>query len=402
MDNLNDLLTRFKEIEKKNKALAAENELLKNKLEQFDKIKADLFESEEKFRTIFEKNTSAIAIIDPDTTIKMVNEEYCKMGGFKMEDVIGKSWTTQIPPDDLSRLMDYNRKRLLDPSSAPDKYEFTFYHNNGEILHALMSVALIPGINKIITSFINITDRKKAEIELLNLAEELKELNKSKNLFFSIIAHDLRNPFSSIIGLTDLLLDNIQDYDITEIKKYVSMINTLAKGTFYFFEDLLVWAKTQDGKLIFEPMEFDIANLCNEVVSSVKIHADEKNISLNLIPASYNVFADVNMIKTVIRNLISNAIKFTNIGGNIEIVIELMNDDIIVIVSDNGIGIEENNLKKLWSISEKYTIPGTANEGGSGLGLVLCKEFVEKNKGKIWVESEYGKGSKFKFSLPKV
>jgi signal transduction histidine kinase len=162
-----------------------------------------------------------------------------------------------------------------------------------------------------------------------------------------------------------------------------------------------MWARTQSGKIPFEPQKLNFTDIFKNILEIVKPNADAKNITTNYFSVDeINIFADNDMLKAVLRNLISNAIKFTNTGGQIDIYTKKNQRDVTITISDTGIGITPDNLKKLFDISQIRTTTGTDEETGSGLGLVLCKEFVEKHGGKIWVESEYGKGSKFKFTLP--
>jgi len=247
-------------------------------------------------------------------------------------------------------------------------------------------------------------DKAKRVAELVIKNDELQQLlklNADKDLFISILAHDLRSPFTALLGLSDLLLENIHVFDVDQIKKYVKNIKNASEGTFALLEDLLKWTSTQSGKIPFKPKRLNFADICKNILKTFDISAVAKNISIKChIDADLYVFADIDMLKTVLRNLVSNAIKFTNIGGKISIKAEEKSGVVTISVSDNGIGIKPDILAKLFDISQKQTTIGTADETGSGLGLILFKEFVEKNGGKIWAESDYGKGSEFKFTLP--
>ena len=244
--------------------------------------------------------------------------------------------------------------------------------------------------------------RKQVKNTNKKLTEQNKELNKSniaKDQMFKIIGHDLRTPFTNIIGLTGLLIDNSIDYE--ESEKYIKILNSSAKNTLILLDNLLNWAKSQTGQLIFKPEKIIISNVIQEIIALNKLHADTKSISVSYTSSNdLEVFADVNMLRTVLRNLISNAIKFTNTGGHINVKSILKNNHVEISISDNGIGMNEEKHKFLFEIISNTTTLGTANENGSGLGLVLCKEFVNKNGGTIWAESEEGKGSCFKFTLP--
>ena len=242
--------------------------------------------------------------------------------------------------------------------------------------------------------YIDITDLKEAEDTLI-------KLNEDKDKFISILAHDLRSPFNSILGYLDLLSSNIYEYDIKTISSQLNIINNSSQRVFNLLEDVLLWAKSQSGKIPFEPEKLSFTTICNEVLLSIKPIADKKQIQIVYFEdINTVVYADQNMIKTILRNLITNAIKFSNNNSRIKIFTIFNHNKLTITVSDNGIGIDEESLLKLFEISHKHTTTGTANETGTGLGLILCKEFIELHGGEIWVESKVGKGTEFKFTLP--
>lgn len=240
-------------------------------------------------------------------------------------------------------------------------------------------------------------ERQRAEEN----AAQLQELNATKDKLFSIIAHDLRSPFNNILGFSELLLENKNDNKVAKSEKYLGIINSSANNTLILLDNLLNWAQSQTGKISFNPKKIIFSNIILEIIKLKKSIAKAKNISLNYSSSDeIEVYADENVLKTILRNLISNAIKFTNSNGKIDVT-ALQNDNFIEIaVSDNGVGMNDETRKKLFDISTNITTKGTANEKGSGLGLILCKEFIEKHGGKIWIESEEGRGSIFKFTLP--
>jgi signal transduction histidine kinase/ActR/RegA family two-component response regulator len=261
-------------------------------------------------------------------------------------------------------------------------------------------------------SMIDITERKQAEEKLADVFNKLTisrqelehsfQLNADKDLFISILAHDLRNPFSIILGYTELLLENVHNLEINEIENSLNEINKSAKSTFILLEDLLRWSRVRIGKFPFEPKKLKFTELCNEIISLLTPIAETKNITIEFhVDDKIRITADADMIKAVFRNLVSNAIKFTEHKGRIIISAEQTKSDIIFSVSDTGIGIAPENLTKLFEVSQDRTTTGTDNEKGSGFGLLICKDFVEKHGGRIWVESEYGKGSVFYFNIPR-
>ena len=248
---------------------------------------------------------------------------------------------------------------------------------------------------------LDITERKQAELALKENEKKLNQLNIDKNRFISILSHDLKSPFNNILGLSEILTEDSRKLDAAEIEDIANEINKSARSTYNLLEDILLWARTQQGKIPFKPQILNFRDICKNILETLIPNADAKNIAINCSAEDHiNVFADIDMLKTVLRNLMSNAIKFTNNGGAINMRAEQTDSDVTISVSDNGIGITPDDLTKFFDISEVITTKGTAGETGTGLGLLLCKEFVEKHGGKIWVESEVGKGSDFKFTLP--
>jgi len=242
-------------------------------------------------------------------------------------------------------------------------------------------------------------EKQKISIEHQN--DELKEINATKDRLFSIIAHDLKNPFSGILGFSELMVDSNNDFDREKLIEFASFINSSAQTAFKLLENLLEWANSQTGTINFEPKNYLLSDILIENINLCNHSAQAKNISIAYASAdNLMIYADLNMINTILRNLITNAIKFTHKTGSIKINVIQQNDEIIIGVCDNGIGMDEDTKNKLFKIDEKISIIGTEKEKGTGLGLLLCKDFVEKHGGKIWVESELGKGSCFKFTLP--
>ncbi len=244
--------------------------------------------------------------------------------------------------------------------------------------------------------------KRVAELVITNNElQQLLKLNADKDLFISILAHDLRSPFTALLGLSDLLIENIRVYDIDKIERQVRHIKSASEDTFALLEDLLKWTSSQSGKIPFKPQKLLFKDICHNCLETLNRNALAKNITIKcFIKEPLYVFADIDMLKTVLRNLVSNAIKFSNPGGMISIHANESSGIVSISVIDNGIGIKPHQLAKLFDISQKQTTKGTANEKGSGLGLMLAKEFVEKNGGELRVKSEQDKGSEFKFTLP--
>jgi signal transduction histidine kinase len=247
---------------------------------------------------------------------------------------------------------------------------------------------------------IHIKQREKAEIEVQKQALELSQLNATKDKFFSMIAHDLRNPFNNIQGLSELVLSELENKNYENIAEYTDYIMQSSKKTYELLENLLEWAKIQTGRLEANPERFRILSIIRDNASLLNEIASKKEIEI-LIDEKKNpeVYADKNMIKTVIRNLITNALKFTPSKGKINIKINEEDEYVRVGITDTGIGIQKEDLPKLFKIDSGNAIRNK-EERGSGLGLILCKELIEINNGEIFVESEAGKGSTFYFTLP--
>ena len=244
---------------------------------------------------------------------------------------------------------------------------------------------------------LNTNLEKKVEQRTL----ELKELNATKDKFFSIIAHDLKNPFNTLMGFTELLKDNIAEYSTDKLEEFIGILHDTSKQSYQLLENLLEWSRSQTGRISMNPEDIDLHDVVKENIELLNNHAAKKEVTLmNNISARVKVHADMNMVKTVIRNLISNAIKYTREGGSITADSSAKDNMIEVAIKDTGIGIKPENLKKLFRIDMNYTTKGTADESGTGLGLILCKEFINKNGGEIRAESEFGKGSTFRFTLP--
>lgn len=230
---------------------------------------------------------------------------------------------------------------------------------------------------------------------------DLEKAIATKDLMFSIIAHDLKSPFNAILGFTGLLKAKLRSMDFEKSEKLISGMNSQARITYNLLEDLLTWARDNSNKIAFNPVFCNIATICDEVVSQIKDTAQMKNIAINSFHSSkVYAFADKNMVEVTLRNLIVNAVKFTESDGKIEIYSIPIGEFIEISVSDNGIGIEEKVKAKLFKSDFNESTPGTANEKGSGLGLVICKRFVERHQGKIWIENNREKGTAFKFTLP--
>jgi len=232
---------------------------------------------------------------------------------------------------------------------------------------------------------------------------ELREIIKAKDTFLSIIAHDLRSPFNAILGFLQILLDEHEKYNSDEFVKIIKILNESANQTFELLENLLTWSLIQKNGIKYSPENLEFKKVLYETISGLQVLADKKNIRISHVICEYDlIFADKNMLTLILRNLISNAIKFSNTDCKVIISTceNVYGNFLEIAVSDEGVGIPKDEIGNLFHIDKKNSKEGTAKEKGTGLGLILCKEFVEKHDGMIWVESELGKGSIFSFTIP--
>jgi len=383
---------------------------IKKKTESINLKNQELQKSEEKFRIITENTSDIIYHFDSNFLLTYINSSDERLRGFKKEDIIGYSLFSILKPEGIELIKEKNKKRLIDHRNGimpttPVIYELEELCKDGSWVWVEATATAHFDKDGKISGYTgvsrDISERKKTEQILKEKENQLRELISTKDKLFSIIAHDLRSPFNSILGFSELLIDSTEYQDIEEAKSFAKMINTSTNKTLVLLDNLLEWAKSQTGKIKFCPVTLNLKPIIVEIFDILNSTAEIKNISLNYYQSiQVEVYTDENMLKTVLRNLISNGIKFTNTNGKVDIYAMQKQNFIEITVSDNGVGIKEEIRDKLFKIDKIVTTSGTANEKGSGLGLILCKEFVEKHGGRIWVESEVGKGSAFKFSLP--
>jgi len=251
-----------------------------------------------------------------------------------------------------------------------------------------------------ITTHLTIQHQKKA---LNDLNQELMASNATKDKFFSIIAHDMRSAFTPMVGYSDLLSRAAGELENSKLLKYAANMQIMIDNAQKLFKNLLDWARIQRGAMTYQPNHFDLFSIGMSNIAFLMGAAKQKNIELQLnIEKKTLCVADNNMVDTILRNLISNAIKFTREGGTVSLSSEMLDNNWLEVkITDNGVGIAPENQEKLFTIDNKHKSPGTAGEQGTGLGLILCKELVEKNEGKIWVTSKKDEGACFHFTLKK-
>jgi len=376
------------------------------------KAEMALLESEEKYRTLFENLWQGIFYQASDGRAIDANEAALRMFGLTRDQFMGKTsfdprWKVINENNDL--LMPEQHPSMVALSTGkpvlnqvvgifiPETEKY-----NWLIIDAIPQFK--PGESQpyqVFASMQDISDRKLATDALQKSEAQLKDLNAQKDKFFSIIAHDLKSPFNAILGFSELLADQLKVNDYEGVYEYAVILQQSSQRAYDLVLNLLEWSRMQTGKKEFMPEFFELVSFMEETTPIFEGIAAQKSITIKSgLPHNLPVFADKPMISTVIRNLINNAIKFTHEGGEITLSARKDKNTVLVSVADNGVGISKTRIDRLFRFSENESTVGTANEKGSGLGLILCKEFVEKHGGRIWVESEEGKGSVFTFSIP--
>ena len=364
----------------------------------FVAIKFDItkkVESENYLKTITSTIPELIFVMDEDgryIDIKFADEdtlEYIK------EKYIGKLVNDVFPITLASKLKNFIQTTI--ETGIKQTLEYEIENLSGTIWFEATS-ALFPiklsGKKCVVIAAHDITYRKKAE-------HDLKELNATKDKFFTILAHDLRNPFGALLSFSKILLEDLERNDISDSIRLAKYINTSAELIFDLLENLLQWARSQTGRLEYKPQKIILSDLVNNVVQLHQSQACNKQITLtSKLQESLVVKADMNLLNTVMRNLISNAIKYTPPDGNVWVEVSKIPGFVQVTVVDTGVGIPPQGIAKLFRIDTMYSTVGTGSEKGTGLGLILCKEFIELQGGTIRVESELGKGTKFIFTIP--
>jgi PAS domain S-box-containing protein len=361
-------------------------------------------QSEEKYRMLVENSLQAMMIIQKGKII-FANSKLEELTQYDVEYLsnLGRQWLKLIiHPDELHKSI-RDIKDALDGKAVTSKNEYRIIRKDGKTrwIETLSSVVDYQDQPSMLVVAIDITDRKEAESFLISSGDKLRQANAMKDKFFSIVAHDLKNPFNAILGFSNLLYEAYDNFDQAQRKAFIKNICEASENTFKLLQNLLDWSRTQTGNIEYRPVIIDLSVIANENMAIMQASATSKKVKISMkIPYNTTAFADENMVKTVMRNLISNAVKFTGRDGRVDIIAEKLSNVVMVCIQDSGVGIEPENLSRLFRIDEQIKTKGTENETGSGLGLILCKELVEKNNGKIWAESKPGEGSRFCFTLP--
>ena len=361
----------------------------------------NLAEQEEKFSKAFREAPFLISLTRiSDGIIFEVNQYVEKLTGYQPNEIIGNNTI------DLNIWGKKDRQKFISDlitNGNVIENEYQFRKKSGEKFIGLISAEKININNEqcFISIVKDISERKQSEYNLKKSEATLKELNSTKDKFFSIIAHDLKSPFNAILGFSDLLSERIRKKEYDGIEKYGDIINKSSKHAVNLLTNLMDWARAQTGRIEFIPEYIEMTSLINSVLVPINISAEQKSIKItHKTPTDLIVYADKLMLETIFRNLISNAIKFSHSNGEIIIDAEKKVNEVLFSVKDSGIGIDKDNLEKLFSLDYSYSVDGTANEKGTGLGLILCKDFINLHEGIIYAESEIGVGSTFYFTIP--
>jgi len=351
------------------------------------------------------QSPSTIVITDQKGNIEFVNPKFTKITGFTAEEAIGQN-PRFLSSGRMAKGL-YETMWLTILSGETWRGELLNKKKNGELFWEDVIIAPVLDENKSIVNFIaikeDITDKKEAYDILKKSELALKEANATKDKFFSIIAHDLRNPIGTISSFAELLVTNSRDITEKRREETIKLIYHSSTATFNLLENLLNWAKSQAGKLTVNHDFFLVDKALLLALDPLTEQAKKKEITISTnLEKKLKAYGDIDLFTTVVRNLVSNAIKYTPIKGKISIQTAAIESHIEISISDNGVGIETENLNNLFKLGQSKSTPGTEKEKGTGMGLLIVKEFVEKNGGEIWVESYPGKGSIFTFSIPQT
>lgn len=356
-----------------------------------------LRESEEIFNQFMEHSPIYIFFKDENIRSMRLSRNYEKLLGKKLDELLGKSMN-ELFPSDLAKQMVEDDLRIL---KLGEKVEIEEELNN-RCYSTLKFPIQVEGKPRFLAGFtMDITERKLAEEALKENEARLREAVATRDKFFSIIAHDLKNPFNSILGFSDLLAEQVSNKNYEGIEEYSAIIQNSSQRVMNLLMNLLEWSRSQTGRMEYNPEFVELHTLINQAHELMEDAAHQKSITIELqIPQNFRTIADKAMISTTLRNLISNAVKFTNPGGLITVSVGQKEEELIVSIADNGVGIKKELIDKLFKVEGSNSTEGTHKEKGTGLGLILCKEFIGKHGGRIWAESELGKGSTFYFTLP--
>jgi len=360
-----------------------------------------LRESEEKYRLIFEYSSLGLLSFDEKGIIVACNDNFVKIIGSTHEKIIGLNLLNQ-PDKKLAAAVQNTLNGDL------GLYE-DYYSSTTAIMITPLRGLFTPikvegkGILGGVGIIEDITERKKADEEILKANTELQRINSVKDKFFSIIAHDLKSPFQGLVGMTGMMAEDIYSFSQSELSEFSIKMHKNVKNLLKLLTNLLDWARMQQGTISFDPIELNLLKVVSQNFNLISKSGEQKGIEIIFdLPKNQKVYADGEMLNSILGNLISNAVKFTSKGGKIKVSSKETEDNMVEIaVQDTGVGMSVPLSEKLFKMEEQVGRRGTEGEESTGLGLLLCKEFVEKHGGKIWVDTNEKVGSTFYFTLPK-
>jgi PAS domain S-box-containing protein len=360
--------------------------------------------SEELYRLLADTSTDMIARHNEAGVFRYVSPACRTLLGYEPEELIGHSAFEYFHPEDLAKLEENRKKIIMQPINTT--VTFRFRKKNGEYTWLETNTHTVfeketRAVLELHASSRDVSERVKSRQVIQRQNQLLREINSSKDKFFSLLSHDLRSPLSSSSQLLTLLHENIHNYSVEEIGHHIDLVSGTTNNLISLVDDVLLWANALSGRIAFNPQEANFSQVVRETIDIIKTCASAKNISINLVDThNTQLFADVNMLKAILRNLLSNAIKFSNRGGQINIQVDQDEANTRISVIDYGIGMTPKVKAKLFDIAESSSQLGTEDEKGTGMGLIICKEFIDKHKGTIKVESNLGEGTTFTIELP--
>jgi PAS domain S-box-containing protein len=364
------------------------------------RIEKELQEKTEELNRFFSLALENFCIANTQGYFLTLNQLWEKTLGFSIEELQGKKFLDYVHPDDLDETI----KAVGKLSENTPVLNFTNRYRCKDGSYKWLEWRSFPYEGKLIYAAArDITDRLNYEDQIKKMNNELRELNKNKDKFFSIFAHDLKSPFQALLGMSELIADPEENLSPEEMKEYSVRINIILKNQYALIQNLLDWSRLQLGRASVNKILLKPHELVNSVIILLSGNYQKKNIKiLNEIDKNMSIFGDPDMLRSIIQNFISNSIKFTSKNGVIKIKAKYLKGFVQILIEDNGVGISKDGLDKIFKLDEKYTTLGTDGESGSGLGFLLCRDMIEKHGGKLEVESEINKGTVVKFTMPLI
>jgi PAS domain S-box-containing protein len=362
--------------------------------------------SEERFETLAEHSRVITWEVDANGLYTYISDVCRKVIGYTPEDITGRMHFYDIHPEESREQFRAAAFAVFEKKDSFHALENEIETKDGETVWVSTNGIPILDADGNLKGYkgtdTDINERKRSEEEIMNMNKELIELNSEKDKFFSIIAHDLRGPFNGFLGLTNIFASELSKMNLEDIQKLALMMKNSANNLYQLLENLLEWSQMKRGLSVTNPKQFSLKKIICENILLLNEIASKKEITINSdIQGDLQVFADKYMIESAFRNILSNAIKFTDKGGIISVSAKLTADNMAELsVSDNGIGMNKERMENLFRLDVNTNRKGTDGEASAGLGLLICKEFLEMNRGQLFLESEVGKGSTFRFTLP--